>query len=693
MGRRGGVQPVLRNDAIEPGTMGDLVRRVGEWSSGTRPTGYARLRLRSSSISTGVAPFPSRGRSSPMVAAGMRAPAWTPVVSTIGLVPTCENEEESVDKCIVMPRAIMMRVQLCGNGRNEQNATLVSPPADNSEDKWDPYEATRFRALSDGAPAFVKIFRSSVDLLRTVPSRIAHTMIVASGHPHNIRLLDFVDGIAMQRSGHSHLRGMASVRSVHDLSPRDCAVVVPFYERGSVGDLLKDDTRLCQLAKEEYERMKQWYEAADGGSWHNLGGSARALPEEKPAWLNTYDEDWCKKMMLHKWFVQLASAVSYTHGVDVVHCDIKPDNLLVTRDGDVVLSDWEFACLTTDDTVSTNNADDHVGTPSFCAPELFVPGHYDPRLADVYAMGVVLYMFLNGGRALYESCMQGVDLWTAARMSVFSERVSMAVEQSAGSDEAKALLAKMLCYDPEGRPTAAQVLEDPYLQQLLPEGYEHRAADRLCRACSIVFPKRARSEVKGQRAEKASISFSEVAPPGGNFSDPPSDVESMATYVEYGTKAEHYWCAPVSCVDDWIVGRIRDALGNDSEEASVSSVKGVFSTPVKQLVSCHVSAMCVLLWSSFASGYTGRVVSVGALEEGSWSRRSSEATGGYGPISRGFISARQRMSSSCLVSPVCEGDSSMASTKHSLGECDVYSRRYESDSDSDGEDDGIPFGL
>ena len=92
------------------------------------------------------------------------------------------------------------------------------------------------------------------------------------------------------------------------------------------------------------------------------------------------------------WIRQVARAVAYAHEIGVVHCDLKPANLLLAKDGNVIVTDFGFA-QTREHGLSSCVA----GTPAFMAPEQIdrVWGPIGPR-TDVYGLGAVLYFLLTG---------------------------------------------------------------------------------------------------------------------------------------------------------------------------------------------------------------------------------------------------------------------------------------------------------
>lgn len=88
---------------------------------------------------------------------------------------------------------------------------------------------------------------------------------------------------------------------------------------------------------------------------------------------------------------QLADALAYAHGRGVVHRDIKPQNCLLTSDGQVKLMDFGLAALAESD--ATGPTVD--GTPKYLAPEVAM-GHAVDGRADIYSLGIMAFELLTG---------------------------------------------------------------------------------------------------------------------------------------------------------------------------------------------------------------------------------------------------------------------------------------------------------
>lgn len=93
--------------------------------------------------------------------------------------------------------------------------------------------------------------------------------------------------------------------------------------------------------------------------------------------------------------LRVADALQYAHELNLVHRDIKPDNILITKKGVVKVADLGLAKPVNDD-LSMTAAGVGAGTPHYMAPEQMRSAKEVDGRADIYALGGMLYVMLTG---------------------------------------------------------------------------------------------------------------------------------------------------------------------------------------------------------------------------------------------------------------------------------------------------------
>lgn len=90
---------------------------------------------------------------------------------------------------------------------------------------------------------------------------------------------------------------------------------------------------------------------------------------------------------------QTCEALDYAHEHEIVHRDVKPENILIGADGTVKVTDFGIAKLSSSVTVTKERI---VGTPEYISPEQARGEEQVKRASDIYSLGVVLYESLTG---------------------------------------------------------------------------------------------------------------------------------------------------------------------------------------------------------------------------------------------------------------------------------------------------------
>lgn len=163
----------------------------------------------------------------------------------------------------------------------------------------------------------------------------------------------------------------------------------------------------------------------------------------------------------------IITGVEYLHGKDVVHCDIKPENILCKKKNDwpiqVKLCDFGLSNFI-DRVVANSNGSDNtmkstIGTPGYVAPEVVKREAYGPPV-DLWSCGVVLYVMLSGRMPFYGRNDVEILSRTAKAQYSFPER-----EWSSISQDAQSLVRALLQEDPAIRLTARAALQHRWLEE------------------------------------------------------------------------------------------------------------------------------------------------------------------------------------------------------------------------------------
>jgi len=149
-------------------------------------------------------------------------------------------------------------------------------------------------------------------------------------------------------------------------------------------------------------------------------------------------------------FEQVVSAVRDAHeSAGVVHRDIKPNNIVVSPEGEeAYLIDFGI-CQYRKGELTLLTTDEPFGNPAFAAPECFLGREEEPGpLCDVYSLGKVLYWMVSGCRYISrENLSEGV----LSRIQTDNEVIRFYIAR---------LLRSTVVEDPAGRWTASRLLEE-----------------------------------------------------------------------------------------------------------------------------------------------------------------------------------------------------------------------------------------
>lgn len=123
----------------------------------------------------------------------------------------------------------------------------------------------------------------------------------------------------------------------------------------------------------------------------------------------------------------VASAISYAHERGVVHCDLKPGNVLLDANGRVFVTDFGFAYLL--NAGPGRRAGAIGGTLGFVAPEVLMGGNKPTPAADIYALGVLLWVLVTGRLPVVGDLLRGEGDVNAGVDTVCRKCLALAAEE------------------------------------------------------------------------------------------------------------------------------------------------------------------------------------------------------------------------------------------------------------------------
>jgi serine/threonine-protein kinase len=151
---------------------------------------------------------------------------------------------------------------------------------------------------------------------------------------------------------------------------------------------------------------------------------------------------------------QLLAGLAHVHMQGIVHCDVKPENLLVSNepgfDDHLRIVDFGLARLHDDPTGSAGFA---IGTPSYMAPEQCSREQITDERTDLYAVGVLLFEMLTGSKPFTSS-----EIGDIIRMHIEGPipRIRELAPRAGLSESLEAVVARAMAKAPGDRhPTAA----------------------------------------------------------------------------------------------------------------------------------------------------------------------------------------------------------------------------------------------
>ena len=168
------------------------------------------------------------------------------------------------------------------------------------------------------------------------------------------------------------------------------------------------------------------------------------------------------------WFRQVALAVKYLHSQQLGHRDIKCENILITKKMNAKLSDFGFcrSCISKDG--KEKLSDTYCGSLQYASPEVLQGKPYKIQPADIWSLGVVLFVMVNGSHPFTGKKVREILQQQQERTFQWDSRLNITVQL-------KKLVDSMFEPDVRKRATIDSVLNsswmklDPKVIDLIPD--------------------------------------------------------------------------------------------------------------------------------------------------------------------------------------------------------------------------------
>jgi len=158
-------------------------------------------------------------------------------------------------------------------------------------------------------------------------------------------------------------------------------------------------------------------------------------------------------------FGDIAHGMEYLHGQEIVHRDLKCENLFLFKNYKVKIGDFGFARMCVDDRGNKILSQTYCGSAAYAAPEILKGTKYAPKAYDMWSCGVILFIIVCGSMPFDDTNIRKMVKVQLRNDVHFPSRVKDSI-----SDECKRVIRQLLEVDVQKRLTVGEVLRSAWLR-------------------------------------------------------------------------------------------------------------------------------------------------------------------------------------------------------------------------------------